>query len=164
MSLEIIFNAVLIIFFIYAYFFIGIGAPENDPKLIDGVEWPRMILVLLIGFMLINMYRLIKDRKSGNQAAFKLDVKELVHNKLFLGSVLMIAYALVLEYTGFLVSSMVLFGLYSRLLGEKRISRLVIVSVVSVIVFYIIFSFGLDIMLPRGAGIFREFALMLESI
>ncbi|SCZ81799.1 tripartite tricarboxylate transporter TctB family protein [Acidaminobacter hydrogenoformans] len=164
MTLEIIFNAVLSIFFIYAYFYIGVNAPEEAPNQIDGIEWPRMILILLIVFMLINMYRLIKDSKKENSASFRLNVKELVKNKLFLGSSLMVIYSMVLEYTGFIVSSIILFGLYSYLLGEKRINRLIPVSILSVVVFYIIFSYGLDIMLPRGAGIFREFALMLESI
>lgn len=164
MTLEIIFNAVLVIFFIYAYFYIGVNAPEAPPNQIDGIEWPRMILVLLIAFMLINIFRLIKDSKKENSASFRLNVKELVKNKLFLGSILLLAYSMVLEFTGFIVSSIVLFGLYSYLLGEKRINRLIPVSILSVVVFYIIFSYGLDIMLPRGAGIFREFALMLESI
>ncbi len=164
MTLEIIFNIVLAIFFIYAYFYIGINAPEEVPNQIDGIEWPRMILVLLIGFMLLNIYRLIKDSKEKKHASFKLDFKALLHNKLFLGSVLLLIYSYILDFTGFIVSSILLFGVYSYLLGEKRISRLIPISIVSIVVFYIIFSYGLDIMLPRGAGIFRDFALMIESI
>lgn len=164
MSLEIIFNAILILFFIYAYFYIGVNAPESPANQIDGIEWPRMILVLLIGFMIINFYRLIKDAKKSGQANFKLDVKELVKNKLFMGSVLLLLYSYALNYTGFLVSSFLMFMGYSYLLGEKRVSRLIPVSILTVIVMYVLFSYGLDIMLPRGAGIFRQLALILESI
>jgi hypothetical protein len=75
----------------------------------------------------------------------------------------MLVYAAVLDTVGFLVSSVILFLLYSRLLGEKKIKVLLLSSVGCVILLYLIFDVVLGIMLPRGTGIFRTMALFIES-
>lgn len=164
MILEFGFNIVLFLFFIYCYYFIGVNAPEDIPKEVDGVEWTRMLLALLLIFLAINIYKIIKNRHNSKKEIITFDLKAVVKNKLFLGGFVLLAYSLTLEYVGFLFGSYMMFLVYSILLGERRALRLIIIPALCVIVMYIIFSFGLSIMLPRGMGIFRTFALFIESI
>lgn len=54
---------------------------------------------------------------------------------------------------------------YGFLLGERKIARLIIASVLIALVLYIVFNGLLSVNLPRGTvGFLRDFALFLESI
>lgn len=164
MALELAFNIGLLLFFVYCFIYVGAIAPEKIPGQMDGAQWPQILLGLLVIFLAINIYRVYKNRKDGETLKINFDIKKILKNKLFIGSALLIVYTLALDIMGFIVASIIFFMLYSRLLGEKRIKTLLLSSVSSVIVLYIIFNTLLSIMLPRGTGIFRTFALLLESI
>jgi hypothetical protein len=163
---ELVFNVALLLFFIYCYFYIGATAPEPIPGQLDGAEWPRLLIVLLVIFICANIYKIIKNRLEGKEESTKinLDLKGIVTSKLFIGSVFLLVYAYTLDYVGFLFGTIVFFMAYAWLLGERQISRLVLSSVFITIVLYIIFAVGLDVFLPRGKGVFREIAFMIESI
>lgn len=163
MALELLFNLGLAVFFIYCFFFVGSTVPAAAPDTLGGAEWSKILLVLLIISLLANAYKIA--RSSGGNISFKFNfnIKKIITGKMFVGSVIMLAYAAVLDTVGFLVSSLILFLLYSRLLGEKRIKMLLLSSVGCVVLLYLIFDVVLGIMLPRGTGIFRTFALFIES-
>ena len=167
MALQLLFNAGLTLFFIYCYFYVGSIAPEPEPGSMDGAQWPQMLLVLLVICLCVNMYNIYK-RTPKEDRNFKAitgaNYKEFYKNKLVIGIVILLFYAYALNYLGFILSSFFVSMMYSRLLGEKRISKLVLYSFLSVAVLYLLFSRGLDIMLPRGKGILRDLALMLESL
>jgi hypothetical protein len=113
------------------------------------------------------MYKIYKstpEEERNLSSITDINFKELYKNKLFIGIVLLFIYAFTLEYLGFILSSFLLCLAYSRLLGEKRIPHLLLYSFLSVATLYLIFSKGLGIILPRGVGILRKFALMLERI
>lgn len=167
MAIQLLFNGGLALFFIYCFFYIDATAPEPEPGMMDGAQWPQMLLIFLVVFLAINMYRIYKStpKEERNFSSITgINFKELYKNKLFIGIVLLFAYAFALEYLGFLLSSFLLCVAYSRLLGEKRVPQLLLYSFLSVAAIYIIFAKGLNIILPRGTGILREFALMLERI
>lgn len=164
MAQELLFNVGLIIFFIYCYFYVGAIAPEKVQGQMDGAQWPQIILVLLIIFIGINIYKIAKNGKKGEDFKINFDIAKIVKSKLFIGSILLILFALSLNYIGFIFGSILFFMLYSRLLGQKNIIKLILSSVISVVILYVLFNTVLDIMLPRGTGIFRTFALFLESI
>ena len=71
--------------------------------------------------------------------------------------------SVLLGYLGFIPTCLLFLMSYSRLLGEKRIGRSFILSLLITALLFVLFYLGLSIMLPRGVGIFREFALMLET-
>jgi hypothetical protein len=76
----------------------------------------------------------------------------------------MAVYGLILPQLGFIPASFLMASCYMTLLGEKRPLFAILYSFIAVVVLYMLFSFLLGIMLPRGFGPFRDFALMLESI
>lgn len=164
MALELAFNIGLLLFFVYCFIYVGAIAPEKIPGQMDGAQWPQILLGLLVIFLAINIYRVYKNRKDGENFKINFDIKKILKSKLFIGSALLIVYTYALNLMGFIVTSIIFFMLYSRLLGEKRIKTLLLSSVVSVVILYVIFNTMLGIMLPRGIGIFRTFALLIESI
>ncbi len=165
MTLELIYNGILLVFFIFCYFYVGVTMPKSASTELGADNWPQIILVLLIIFLAINMYKVYKGNKD---IAFKdlfkgFNIKSFVKNKLFVGIVLVFLMALILDIVGFIPTCFLFIIAYGYLVGEKRILRLILSSIAVTIILYIIFSIGLDIMLPRGYGIFRTFALILES-
>ncbi len=164
MAQELLFNAGLIIFFIYCYFYVGAIAPEHVEGQLDGAQWPQIILVLLVLSIAANIYKILKNRKDGESFKIDFDIKKIVTSKMFIGSVLLLLYSLTLDKLGFIFGSIILFMLYSRLLGQKNIIKLIISSVITVVLLYLLFNTVLNIMLPRGIGVFRTFALFIESI
>ena len=165
MAIQLLFNGGLALFFVYCYFYIDAIA-RSLSQYMDGAQWPQILLILLIIFLIANMYKIYKCSKEerNHSSITAINFKELYRNKLFIGIVLLFIYAFALDYLGFILSSFLLCVAYSRLLGEKRIPQLLLYSFLSVATLYIIFSKCLSIILPRGVGILRKFALMLERI
>jgi hypothetical protein len=97
-------------------------------------------------------------------AITSIDYAGIFKSKLFFGMALMFLYAVALPYAGFVPASVVMSTLYMMLLGERRVLFALRNSVISVAVLFVLFFFFLNIMLPRGIGVFRDFAIMIESI
>ena len=76
--------------------------------------------------------------------------------------ILVAVMAILMPIIGFIPVSFLLIA-YGVLLGERRIGFLIIVSLVITAILYILFQGALDIMLARGTGIFRDFALFFET-
>ncbi len=163
MTLELLFNVGLAVFFIYCFFFVGSTVPAASPNTLGGAEWSKILLVLLIISLIANAYKIARSSGGNINFKFNFDIKKFVTNKMFIGSVIMLAYAYVLDSIGFLTSSFIMFLLYSRLLGEKKIKTLLLSAFGCVVLLYLIFDVVLGIMLPRGTGIFRTMALFIES-
>lgn len=167
MAIQLLFNGAMALFFIYCFFYVGSIAPEPMPGTMDGAQWPQLLLGLLIFFLVINMYNIYKrtpKEERNIKSITGVNYKSFYKNKLIIGIVILFVFALGLEYIGFILSSFLFSLTYSRLLGEKRIPKLLLYSFLSVVVLYFLFSKGLGIMLPRGVGIFRDFALLLETL
>jgi hypothetical protein len=161
---ELVFNVALAIFFIYCFFYVGITTPDNTAGQLDGAQWSQGLLAMLVILLIINIIKIIKNKDSKPTKVVSLSIKSIFTNKLFIGIALLLVYSIALSRTGFLFTSFILVFLYSYLLGEKRVIRMILTSALSVIVLYLLFNRALDIMLPRGTGIFRTFALFIESL
>lgn len=165
MILELLFNGALLIFFIYSYFYIGATTPEPPPGRMASAQWPQIILGILIVLFIINIINVIRTKKETNEkTSFNLDIKSFLTNKLFIAIVIVIIFTYSLDYIGFIPGAIILFLIYSRLLGQEKVSTLILTSIIGVAAFYLLFNVILGITLPRGTGIFREFALFLESL
>ncbi|MDP3387858.1 MAG: tripartite tricarboxylate transporter TctB family protein [Eubacteriales bacterium] len=164
MIFELVFNAALVIFFIYCFFYVGITTPDNTAGQLDGAQWSQGLLAILVILLIVNIIKIIKNKDNVKTKVVSLNIKDFITNKLFIGIVLLLVYSLALSRTGFLLTSFILVFFYSYLLGEKRVIRMILTSALSVIVLYLLFNRALDIMLPRGTGIFRTFALFIESL
>jgi len=164
MIYELLFNAALAIFFIYCFFYVGITTPDNTAGQLDGAQWSQGLIVMLVILLIVNIIKIIKNKDTTRTTVISFNIKAIISNKLFLGIALLLIYAMALSKTGFLLTSFILVFLYNYLLGEKRVIRMVLISALSVIVLYLLFNRALDIMLPRGTGVFRTFALFIESL
>ena len=168
MVVQLLFNGALLAFFIYLYFHIVNIAPTRTPGIMDGADWPRGLIILLIFFTIVNLINIVRTTPPAERNLSSLpklsSIKTLHKNKLFLGMALLVSYGILLPQIGFLPASFLLATLYTILLGEKRVHFAALYSFVCVIVLFILFYFLLDITLPRGEGIFRDFAMYIETL
>lgn len=163
-ELDIIFSIVLGIFCIYLFFLVGAESPAPTATELGAAFWPRIILVLLILLIIVNIVNSLKKLKGSNEkltAGFNLG--EFLKSKLFVGMILVAVMAILMPIIGFIPVSFLFLIAYGVLLGERRIGFLIIVSLVITAILYILFQGALDIMLARGTGIFRDFALFFET-
>lgn len=166
MTLDLIFNIALLIFSIYCYIYIGATTPASGANELGAAFWPQLILALMSILLVASIIKIIKKDKADKAIALSgAAVQEFFKSKLFLGMLIVSVMALILETVGFLVTSFLFLAAYCWLLGERRIHIMAIVALVATVILYLIFSVGLQIMLPRGTiGFLREFALMIETL
>ncbi|MDD3368288.1 MAG: tripartite tricarboxylate transporter TctB family protein [Lachnospiraceae bacterium] len=165
MLLELIFNVVLFIFSIYAYVLVGITSPAATATELGAAFWPRIILVLLAILVAVNIFNIWKKGKAeGNLKFESSEITSFFKSKIFIGMVMVIVMAFVLEYAGFMLTTCIFIMAYGRLLGQKSPVKLILSGVIATVVLYVIFQGALDIMLPRGYGFLRDFALMVETL
>lgn len=167
MILELLFNAALLLLFLFMYWYIGATMPQSASTELGAEQWPRLILVGLVILMVINIYKIYKETPAEKRNAEELkniNIMSIVKSKLFIGIVIVLLYSVILEPLGFILSTLIGFSLYSALLGERRIKTLAITSILITFGSYFVFARGLGIMLPRGYGILRDLALLLETL
>jgi len=168
MAFQLLFNGGLTAFFIYCYYYISITAPaKTRAHEIDGADWPKLLLILLIFALIVNIVKIIRRTPAAERNMSEItsiDFAGIFKSKLFLGMAFLFLYAVALPYVGFIPASIVMATLYMMLLGEHRLLFALRNSVISVASLYALFYFLLNVMLPRGISIFRDFALMVESV
>ena len=164
MASELVFNVVLLVFMLYCFVYIGSLPDGTATDTLTASLYPRIIIGLLIILFISNISKIYKSKKEGETFKLNINIQEILKSKLTIGSIFLVVYTLALDITGFVITSLVFFIAYSYLLGERRVKILLLSSFVSVFVIYVIFGRMLGIMLPRGTGVFRNFALFLESM
>lgn len=167
MILELLFNAALLIFFAYCHYYIGATMPASPPTELGAEQWPQLILralIILIVVNIVKIYRSTPAEERSLKSLKEIKLPDLIKNKLFAGIIFILLYAFSLEFAGFLLGTFIFIIVYARLIGERRIKVLAGSSFVMTFGLYLLFARGLSIMLPRGYGILRSLALMLESI
>lgn len=170
---ELIVNILLFIFLVFAYFTHVLEAPvpvkvQQNPYALQPDTWPKAIIILLLICIAINIYKVFKRNKGKEDftlSAFFKSVPQFFTSKMFLGMVIIVVASFILEALGFMVTAFLVLFFYGLLLGERKIVRLLIASVLIALVLYLIFNGMLSVNLPRGTvGFLRDFALFLESI
>ena len=170
---ELIVNILLFIFLGFTFFTHVLEAAvpakvAKNPYALQPDVWPKTIIILLEICLIINIIKIIRKNKGNPEftlSAFARSIPGFLKSKQFLGIIIMVAAALLLETLGFMVTSLLVLFFYGMLLGEKNLVRLAIASVCITLVLYIIFSGMLSVNLPRGTiGFLRNFALWVESV
>ena len=170
---ELIINILLFIFLGFTFFTHVLEAAvpakvAKNPFVLQPDVWPKTIIILLEICLIINIIKIIRKNRGNPEftlSAFARSIPGFLKSKQFLGIIIMVAAALLLETLGFMVTSLLVLFFYGMLLGERNLVRLAIASVCITLVLYIIFSGMLSVNLPRGTISFlRNFALWLESI
>lgn len=170
---ELFANIVLLIFMVFSFFTHVLEAKvpksfmKNPYNLMPDV-WPKVIIALIVVCLLINIVKIIRKNKGNPEftlKAFGANTLCFLKSKMFLGMIILTFASLVIEIFGFVVTAFIILFLYGLLLGEKKILRLLVVSIVLSLLLHVIFSGLLDVTLPRGSISFlRNFALWLESL
>ena len=165
---ELFCNIFLWLGLLYSYFFNVLEAPVPDrvarnPYALKPDVWPRAIIVLLLICVALNIVSIV--RKNKDNPAFGLDAHLSIHIRMLLGICLVVGASLILEPLGYMATCFLLLFLYGLLLGERRVIRLAILSVLITLVLYVVFSVLLSVNLPRGTiPEMREFALYVEFL
>lgn len=161
-TLDLIFSAVLLIFSIYCFFYIG-AADNGTATELGAAAWPRVILGLMIILFAYSIFTMV-TKKNGKLPVSGEGFKTFLKSKLVLGMVICAITAFILPYLGFIPTSFLFLIAYGVLLGERRPVPLLLTGVVATLIIYVIFQGPLGIFLPRGYGFLRNFALTMESI
>lgn len=162
----------MLAFFAYCYWYIGISTPASVPGTMGADVWPKVLLVMLIILLSFNIIKVYRSKwKSGEKSqsseksqANSILISEMYKNKFLWGSIILLAYSLLLEFLGFILSTILFMLAYMTLLSEKRWWFKAIAGVATAFVLYALFAKILMVSLPRGVGILRDFALWLEMI
>ena len=163
--MDIIFSVILAVFCIYCFFLVGAESPAATPTELGAAFWPRIILVMMIFLLAVNIVNNLKAQKENKSSIMgELNLGEFLKSKLLVGIILVAVMALLMSTIGFMPDCLLFLIAYGLLLGERRIPLLVIRSLAITVVLYVIFQGALDIMLARGVGPFREFALFFEML
>ena len=170
---ELLCNVLLLGFLGYTYFTHVLEAKvpksylKNPNNLMPDV-WPKVIIILLMICLVVNIIKIIRKNKGNPEFNFKTFGKNtlvFLKSKMFLGMLVLGAAAAMLEYVGFIVTAFFVLFVYGLLLGEKKIVRLLILSVVLALLLHFLFSGLLDVNLPRGEVEFlRNMSLWLENL
>lgn len=162
MTLDLIFNVVLLIASIYFFIYIG-GVDNSTPTELGAAFWPRLILGIMIVLLVIGLVNMIR-KKDGKAPVSGEAVAGFFKSKLLVGMIICAVTAVILPMIGFIPTSFLFLVVYGVLLGEKRPVVLIVTGVVATLILYIIFQGPLSIFLPRGYGVFRNFALAMEGL
>lgn len=164
-GVDILFSVVLIIGSIYLYILVGLESPAPTATELGAAFWPRIILFLLCLLSIVNLIQAIRKVKAGEMKATEgLDIAGFLKSRLFVGIVFVLIMAFLLPEIGFIPTCFLFLFFYGWLLGAKNKGFLLLTSVIITVILYLLFQGALDIMLPRGVGPFRTFALTIETM
>lgn len=166
MGLELIFSVALLIFSIYCFFYVGTTSPAATATELGAAFWPRLILACLVILLIINIINTIKKNKAeGVKDTVNMEgIKNFLTSKLFLGMIMVVIMALALDYLGFMLTTFLFIIAYGILLGMRSPVKLLLTGLIVTVVLYVVFQGALGIMLPRGYGFLRNFALWVEML
>lgn len=148
---NIVFLAVNMFFFIYSMRYSGI----RDTTLGTGT-FPRIILVLLMIFSVINLIRTaIRYMERHKKELKDIDEKQnsiniAVMKRFLLAFLLLIIYYMLIKFVGFVVPTIIFIILMMILLSQKVNRSIFIFSVLATIILYVSFRILLKVPLPTG--------------
>lgn len=162
---DFIFYSIVILF---AVFFLSM-TPQikitNASFAVGPRSWPYILLTLMF---VLGAYGIIKTFiKSKKSNVTETRESEEPGRRVFnlsipmLSLVTVIIYVVLLNFIGFVISTILFLYGISFLLGAKKQVGTIIFSVITTVVFIVLFSVILQIPLPRGTGIFRELSLLI---
>ena len=164
MGIEIMVNIALLVFCVFCFINVGIGVqPSSVPGVLSGSAWPRTILTGLIVTIALNIYFTYRKNHAPD-AAREISLKEFVPPKFILSFAVMLFYAIGINYLGFIVSTFIFVTAFSYVIGLRKKVRMLLGGLISTGAIYIVFQMFLQVMLPRGVGIFREVSLWIELL
>ena len=167
MVFEVFFSAVLILFFGYCIINAAATLPADVAGELSAKQWSIAILVLIILFLAINIYKVIsktpKEERSFAFAFKDFKFEYILKSRLIWGIISMLAYAALVDVLGFIITTVIFCTVFCMLLGEKKIWKALVFSLGATVILYFVFFKGMGIILPRGTGVFRTFSRTIEK-
>lgn len=128
---------VIAVLFLYASY----RLPAYPYATVDADLFPKSLGYLLLFLAILLFFQ----KRKGEEAVSSKDTAFLL-----LIALVMLFYILLLEWIGFLISSILFFILIARLLGYKRWRVNIITALLFSIIIYFSFNYLLQIQLPQG--------------
>lgn len=166
MAFELLFNTFLLLVSIICFVNITLVAPEPIQGNMDAAQWPQIIFGLLIVGLIANMIKVYKGTpaEKRNFQQFKtISLPGILKSKVTWAFVALFAVIPAFRTIGFIPTSLIFCTVFTLLFGERKPLRIALAAIVITLVLYILFI-NLNIMLPRGIGIFRSFHLFAEGL
>ncbi|WP_321329403.1 tripartite tricarboxylate transporter TctB family protein [uncultured Ilyobacter sp.] len=126
-------------------------ARMTDP--IGPAGFPKTIIYVAVILIVISLISNIKNYKA-NKPKEKEKIKELDPGFLALLGII-VFFVLAVNYIGFWFGGIIIISSTMWILNQRKISKLVIITLVGSLVFTFVFGKILSIPLPRGYGIFE---------
>lgn len=167
MTIELLFNIILFVFFVVCFGMSFGLVNQTKSDVLGSAFWPQIILVLLLLCLAWNIYKVIRNIREHPGQVEKINfaqIKGFFTGKMFIGIVITALMAILLEPLGFLPTTFLFLAAYGILLGERKVWKILVISLVLDLLLYVVFFKGLSIMLPRGMGPLRDFSLWIESL
>lgn len=161
---ELIFNGIMLLFFLAMTIYSG--SIEIWRGYVGARYWPMLILIFTDIIFLVKVIGIYKAMPA-EERKFELKL-DLLKNKgvqrLLAGFVITIAYVLLVEKLGFVISTILLGMAVSFLLGQRHFGKNLLINILLTMGVYAVFVWGLKIIVPRGAGIIYKFGYWLEYL
>ncbi len=161
---ELIFNGFLLVFFVAMLIYSGQIAIWDGH--VWARYWPMILLVLAVILFSIKVVgivrRLPKEKWEIDLSIFGFKNKNI--RLLLVSFVWLILYAVLLPYLGFILATILFCIGMQLLLGSKFSWKVLLAGLVITIAVYVIFTWGLGVSVPRGAGPLYDFGKWLEYL
>ena len=142
--------AAIVWFLIAIYIFIAsLGLPVGGwagGRGIGARFFPQIVSVIIGICSLILLIKafLLKSSKKSAKVSFYRD------NRLIFGSIMFITYILVINYLGFGMTTIAFLVIFSIYRGAKNPLKMLVLSILVTLTFYLMFSVWLKVALPQG--------------
>lgn len=142
--------------------FYGETAKINTARMTDPIGpagFPRMIIIvgfILLAISLAGAFKRYKGAKDGPKGR----IKELDPGFLALLAALA-GFVLLVNQIGFWISSIALIGIVLVILGQRKVSKVVVITLCASLVFTVVFGKILHVPLPRGIGALKMISYLL---
>lgn len=155
---EIIFHGFLMMILGFFYHQTNLinTARMTDP--IGPAGFPRIMIILAFALLTSSLIKAVKKYRTTEKK--KGSIEEFDKGFLILFASI-IAFVLLVNYLGFLIASGLLILAILLILGQRKLSRVVLFTVVASLVFTLVFGNLLSVPLPRGIGALKSLSHLL---
>jgi putative tricarboxylic transport membrane protein len=123
---------------------------EKDPQKVYDVLGPgHFILVLSLALMAIGASHLIVNLRKGIVVP-RVEVNKEMRNRMIGMALALALYTLVIDFLGYLISTVLFFLLEFRIVGIKSWRSNIMITIVLTAVYYIVFIKYCEMVFPRG--------------
>ncbi|GEM_PF-1898650 len=148
------------------FLIVSLRNPARSSTFIGPNDWPNIVLTftLVLGFYyLVKTIRQYKeanviDKKDKENSEENDDVY--LRNKHWIVFSTLALYTLLLPYTGYIITTVVLISFLFWFLGMRNKGTIILLSIATNAFFVMLFAIVLKITLPRGIGIFETLSFI----